>query len=243
MHTQLTPRDLIVVLKTALQAFREKVSDDVSALYIQTLTTAVVDPGIWQADMSRALGDVSSTAAARNIVNLGRRRKDGKAGPDFLVQRPHPTIPKRKVIDPTDKALKWLEALAIRSQHRTRVQLDAVKLAALLRESMSLIRTATDTDVAVYRMLILLTALEKPGLSQAELGEATDILTQAAVSRNVLNLTAYKADKSPGPDFLEQRLDPLQRQEQRVYPTVKAQQWFENVVERVNAKLLIFGVK
>jgi len=240
MHPQLTPRDLTVVLKTALQAFREKVSDDVSAIYIQTLTTVVVDPGVWQADMARALDDISSTAAARNIANLGRRRKDGKAGPDFLVQRPHPTIPRRKVIHPTDKAHQWLERLAIRIAHRVGVQLTVMQLAALLRESMSLIRAATDTDVAVYRMLILLTVLERPGISQAELGEATDILIPAAVSRNVLNLTAYKADMSPGSDFVEQRLDPLLRREQRVYPTVKAQQWLEMVVKRVNAKLLIY---
>jgi len=243
MHTQLTPHDLIGVLKIALQAFREKVSDDVSAIYIQTLAVTVLEPGIQQADMPRALDGVSPTAAARNIVNLGRKRKDGMPGPDFVVQGPHPTIPKRKVIYPTDKALKWLESLAGKVNKAAGLSLDGGSLAALLRVSMSLIRKATDTDVAVYRMLILLSALERPGISQAELGVATDILVPAAVSRNVLNLTAYKADKSPGPDFLEQRLDPLQRREQRVYPTVKAQQWLEMVVERVNAKLLILGDK
>jgi len=243
MHTQLTPHDLIAVLKIALQAFRDKVGADVSALYIQTLAIAVVEPGIQQADMPRALDGVSATAVIRNIVNLGRKRKDGMAGPGFVVQSPHPTIPKRKVVHPTDKALKWLDALAGKVNKAAGLSLDGGSLAALLRVSMSLIRKATDTDVAVYRMLILLSALERPGISQAELGVATDILVPAAVSRNVLNLTAYKADKSLGPDFLEQRLDPLQRREQRVYPTVKAQQWFETVAERVNAKLLILWGK
>jgi len=239
MSTQLTPHDLIGVLKISLQAFREKVSDDVSAIYIQTLAVVVLEPGIQQADMPRALDGISTTAAGRNIINLGRKRKDGMAGPDFVVQGPHPTIPKRKVIHPTAKGLKWLEALAGKVNKATGLTLDVGSLAALLRVSMSLMRKATDTDVAVYRMLILLSALERPGISQAELGEATSILIPAAVSRNVLNLTAYKADKTPGSDFVEQRLDPLHRREQRVYPTIKAQQWLNMVVERVNAKLLI----
>jgi len=60
----------------------------------------------------------------------------------------------------------------------------------------------------------------------------------AAVSRNVATLGAFKDKQTPGADFVEQRIDPMQRKHNRVWPTIKAQHWFETVVEQVNAKLL-----
>jgi len=237
---QLTTHNLIAALKTALFAFRDKMGIEVPALHIETLALVVMEPGIEQKEAKRPLG-VSATAAGRNIVDLGKRKKDGTTGPDFVEQRelklPGRGAP-RKVVYPTTKGLHWLERLAGEIATATGLPLDTLRLAVLLRVSMSLIRAATDPKIALYRMLILLCVLEKPGLGQTALGAAADIHVPAAVSRNVLNLTAFKTDKTPGPEFLEQRIDPLHRKENRIYATIKAQHWFETVVGQVNAALL-----
>jgi len=236
----LTTHTLIAALKTALFAFRDKMGDEVTALRIETLALVVMEPGIEQKEAGRPLG-VSVTAARRNIVDLGKRKEDGTPGPDFVEQREFPLPGRgaaRKVAYPTAKGLHWLEGLAGEVATVTGVPVDVADLVLLLRMGMSLMREATDSKIAVYRMLILLCTLEQPGLGHTALGEAAGIHVPAAISRNILNLTAYRTDRTPGPDLLEQRLDPLYRKEQRIYTTPKAQCWLETVVQQINAKLL-----
>jgi len=238
----LAPNDLIVILKHALFAFRGKMGVDVSALRIETLALAAVEPGIEQKETGRPLG-VSASAAGRNIVNLGKRMKDGTPGPDFVEQRPV-RLPgrgaARKAIYPTAKGLNWLDRLAREVNAATGRGFDALRLAWVLRVSMSRIRAATDTDIAVYRVLTLLCVLEQPGMFQADIGTCGQ-MDSAAVSRSVRNLSVLNEKQQPGPDFIEQRLDPQRRKEHRVYPTVKAQHWLETVVNQVNARLSLLG--
>jgi len=237
MH--ITTKDLIASLKPALFAFRDKLGDDLMVLRIESLALVVTEPGVEQKEAGHPL-NVSAAAVGRNLRNLGRRKVDGTPGPDFALAR-KVVLPGRGAARnawyPTDKALHWLERLAGKINKDAGLILDAVKLAAVLREAMRRAREATDTEVAIYRLLVLLLVLEQPGISHTEL-EMLGKIDATGISRSVRNLSAINEKGEPGPDMVAQQIDPLSPKERRVYPTIKAQQWLETVTAKINAKFL-----
>jgi len=231
---QLTQKELITVLKTTLDAIRDTLGVDITALRIETLTTIVLDPGAYLRDMETFL-EVSTAAAHRNIAKLTRQRQ----GSGFLERRL--VRDGRKyvyAIYPADEARQWLSEVAARIAKETGAKMTARRLAVIIHHTMLAIRASVDTDIALYRMKLLLCILESPGIAQAEL-EATAGVDPTGVSRNLANLSAFKQRKTPGPDFVYAQVNPLSRKEHHIYPTDKAKKWLADTLKRVNAKLLI----
>lgn len=111
---QLSQKELTVILKTALNAFREEIGEDVTATRILTLLAVVDEPGIQQVDLERALGGLAPSSVSRNIGDLSSLKRNREPGPAFLEQRPDPAYRRRNLVFPTAKALHWLASLTER---------------------------------------------------------------------------------------------------------------------------------
>lgn len=111
---QLSQKDLTVILKTALNAFREEIDEDITATRILTLLAVVDEPGIQQVDLERVLGGLASSSVSRNVGDLSSIKRNREPGPDFLEQRPDPAYRRRNLVFPTAKALHWLASLTER---------------------------------------------------------------------------------------------------------------------------------
>lgn len=115
------------------------------------------------------------------------------------------------------------------------MQLTKQQLIAILKPALAAFRSEVDEDITATRILTLLEVVSQPGIPQADLERALDGLSASAVSRNLLDLSSYKRNKTPGPDFLQQMPDPMHRKRHLVYPTHKAEQWLTVLTAKVNA--------
>lgn len=114
------------------------------------------------------------------------------------------------------------------------MELTQKQLIAILQTALSAFRAEVDEDITATRILTLLAVAEQPGIAQTDLEKALDGLSASAVSRNLLDLSSYKRNKTPGPDFLQQRPDPMYRKRHLVYPTSKAEDWLAALAARVS---------
>lgn len=108
-------------------------------------------------------------------------------------------------------------------------------LTTILTTAMQSFRDEIDPDITATRILTLLVVSDSPGMQQVDLERALNA-SSSTVSRNILDLSAYKRNKEPGPDFLEQRPDPMYRKRNLVYPTTKALHWLAALTQKVNRK-------
>lgn len=111
------------------------------------------------------------------------------------------------------------------------------QLIAILSAALKAFREEVDHDITATRIMTLLVVVNEPGIQQVDLERALGGLSPSAVSRNVLDLSSVKRNREPGPDFLEQRPDPMYRKRNLIYPTAKALHWLNTVTERVNRKV------
>ena len=90
-----------------------------------------------------------------------------------------------------------------------------------LGTALNFARRRISPDVTAQRLAILLCVYFNEGLSQRELLEKLEATSVTALSRNLADLSALTTRKSPGPDLLELRSDPMNLRIKRVYLTPK----------------------
>ena len=94
-------------------------------------------------------------------------------------------------------------------------------------------RAQLSPDVTAQRLLILICVFFNEGLSQRELLGKLDSTSITALSRNLADLSALTTRKQPGPDLLEQRIDPMNLRVRRVFLTTKGKrfvrQWLKTI--------------
>lgn len=117
------------------------------------------------------------------------------------------------------------------------MQLTQKDLTSILTTALQAFREEIDPDITATRILTLLAVADAPGIQQVDLERALGGAASSTVSRNILDLSSYKRNREPGPDFLEQRPDPMYRKRNLVYPTTKALHWLSALTQRVNRKL------
>lgn len=112
-----------------------------------------------------------------------------------------------------------------------------------LQAVLSTAREDLHPDLTVSRLLILLTVVRNPGISQADVAHHVKDLSAAAISRNVLDLSALSSvrDKNgyplPGPGLIEQRPDPAFRKRNVLYPTPAGLAFLNRLTEAANSRL------
>lgn len=120
------------------------------------------------------------------------------------------------------------------------MQLSQKHLTAILTTSLRAFREEIDPDITATRILTLLVVADEPGIQQVDLERALGAAS-STVSRNILDLSVFKRNKTPGPDFLEQRTDPMYRKRNLVFPTSKALHWLSALTQRVNNSIKTWG--
>lgn len=80
-------------------------------------------------------------------------------------------------------------------------------------------RSKLSADITAQRLLILMCVTFNEGLSQRELLTKLDSTSITALSRNLADLSALTTRKTPGPDLLEMRTDPMNLRVKRVHLT------------------------
>lgn len=108
---QLTQKQLIAILQSALAAFRSDVDSDISAARILTLLAVADQRVIPHADLERELDGLSASAVSRILLDLSNLKRDRTPGPDLVQQIPDPAYRKRNLVYPTQKAQQWLMSL------------------------------------------------------------------------------------------------------------------------------------
>lgn len=111
------------------------------------------------------------------------------------------------------------------------------ELVAILQVTLTAFRKEIGEDVTALRILTLLAVVEEPGIPQLDLEKVLGGVASSTVSRNILDLTRIKRNKDRGPDLLEQRIDPMYRKRNTVYPTPKAMELVSDLTAEVNAKV------
>lgn len=107
-----TRDDIIAVVQTVLNKFREDHGGDITAARILTLLTVAQHPGIQQIDVGQYVKDLSPSAISRNVVDWGELTTSRAVGPDFIAQRPDPAYRRRNLLYPTPKGLQYIERTA-----------------------------------------------------------------------------------------------------------------------------------
>jgi DNA-binding MarR family transcriptional regulator len=109
--TQLTPDELLKVLHTALETFREDFDGDILASKILTLTAVAQNPGLQQVDVGRHVKGATTSSISRNVMDWSELDKNRKPGPEFIQQRPDPDYRRRNVLYLTPKGQHYLDRL------------------------------------------------------------------------------------------------------------------------------------
>lgn len=94
------------------------------------------------------------------------------------------------------------------------------------------VRTAREEmgDVTLARLEALLVVAVEKDLSQREMGDRMR-LGKSTVSQIVLNLSPSDALRRPGPGFVKQSIDPMERRRKVINLTPKGERVVRNVVE------------
>ncbi|QWF18677.1 hypothetical protein [Lysobacter capsici] len=109
--TQLTSDELLRVLHTALETFREEVDGDIIAHKILTLVATARNPGLQQIDVAQHVKGLTTSSISRNVMDWSELDKNRKPGKDFIQQRPDPEYRRRNLLYVTPKGSQFIERL------------------------------------------------------------------------------------------------------------------------------------
>ena len=93
-------------------------------------------------------------------------------------------------------------------------------------------RSEVGSEMTVQQLLTLMYVATEPGIEQGVLGERAGI-SSSAISKNVANLSHWKATKTPGPGILTQQIDPMRLTIRLVHLTPKGSQIFRDICSDV----------
>lgn len=111
MATQLSNDELLKVLQTALEVFRNEVDADIMATKILTLTTVARNSGLPQVEMGDHIKGLTSSSASRHIMDWSELDKNRKPGMDFIQSRQDPMYRRRSLLYITPKGQQFLDRL------------------------------------------------------------------------------------------------------------------------------------
>lgn len=100
-----------------------------------------------------------------------------------------------------------------------------------LARGLALTRKELGPDITVLRLSILLCAHANEGVSQRELLAHLDQVSVTALSRNLADLSALSARKTPGLDLIELRSDPMNLRIKRVHLTDRGRKFVTRLVK------------
>jgi len=109
------------------------------------------------------------------------------------------------------------------------------QLLQILQTTLGAFREEFDSDISAARILTLLSIVQNPGMQQKDLADHVKGLSQSAASRNILDWSSVNSSRKAGPDFVEQRNDPMYRKRNLLYPTAKGHQFVTRLTANVNA--------
>lgn len=120
-------------------------------------------------------------------------------------------------------------------------RLESQRLKALDR-ALRFARAKLTPDVTAQRLLILICVFFNEGLSQRQLLTQLESTSITALSRNIADLSALTTRKTPGPNLIELRVDPMNLRVKRVFLTSKGRtfvkQWLAAIVGPTRRKTL-----
>jgi DNA-binding MarR family transcriptional regulator len=91
-------------------------------------------------------------------------------------------------------------------------------------------------DISVQRLLILIEASLHEGLSQAELLKELRATSVTALSRNLAELSALTPNKTPGPNLVELRPDPLNLRRKMIFLTPRGRRFMTHLRKKIGGR-------